>query len=207
MNRVEFMERLRELLADVPQAEKEEAIQYYSDYLNDAGAENEAAALAALGSPEQVADSIRRSLDEEKRRTSVPADGASGRSVRPAGRSTGEIILLILACIFLLPILIPLGLGAVIIAFTFLVCVIVFFGSLVIAGIVVLAVGAALAAFAVANLAAVPSSAVCILGGGLICVGIGLLITLFMCWLAVKTVPALCRGFVGLCSLPFHRKR
>ena len=51
MNRAEFMERLQELLEDIPQAEREDALQYYNDYLDDAGTENENAALAALGSP------------------------------------------------------------------------------------------------------------------------------------------------------------
>ena len=51
---------------------------------------------------------------------------------RPQKRSAGEIILLILACLFLVPVLVPLGLGAVIIAFVFLVCVLVFFACIVI---------------------------------------------------------------------------
>ena len=59
MNRTEFMERLEELLSDVPQEEKRDALRYYNDYLDDAGAENENAALAALVSPENVAEGIR----------------------------------------------------------------------------------------------------------------------------------------------------
>ena len=72
---------------------------------------------------------------------------------------------------------------------------------------VILAAGIALLLFAIANLAAFPSSAVCILGGGMVCAGIGLLMTVLMGWLAAKTMPAMCRGFVSLCSLPFHRKK
>ena len=36
MNRLEFMQRLEALLSDISQSEREEAIQYYNDYLNDA---------------------------------------------------------------------------------------------------------------------------------------------------------------------------
>ncbi len=356
MNRAEFMERLQGLLEDIPQEEREDAIQYYNDYLDDTGAENENAALAALGSPERIADSIRIGLqdgenfgefteegfrmDEGEKREPVPvsgwaektdgektapdekgspgnefhygtgneaagpggngyggpapgmngsgsgpygsgpsgfgpggpggpgsggpgpgkawsgpgygqsqyasgqyhsgpySSGAYGQNLygqnqygqnpcgsrpegnnppgpngnaygpeRSKGRGTGEVILMILACIFLLPILIPLGLGAVIIAFLFLLCVLIFFACMVIGGVTVLAVGGAMVFFSVANLTVFPASAVCILGGGLVCVGIGLLLTLLMCWFAVKTVPALCRGFVNLCSLPFRRKK
>lgn len=222
MNRTEFMERLEELLSDVPQEERRDALRYYNDYLDDAGAENENAALAALVSPENVADSIRAGLQEEEAsgsgRNAVgrPVSGqernAAGRQAtgpeRPGRKGeAGRIILTVLACIFLLPVLIPLGLGAVILAFSFLVCAAVFFASMILSGIVVLVIGVALSLFALVNLAAFPSSAVCILGGGMVCVGIGLLLTLFMCWLAGKTIPAMCRGFVSLCSLPFHRNK
>lgn len=41
MNRLEFMQQLEALLSDISQGEREEALQYYNDYLNDAGVENE----------------------------------------------------------------------------------------------------------------------------------------------------------------------
>ena len=41
MNRQEFMKQLEMLLSDISQAEREEALQYYNDYLDDAGIENE----------------------------------------------------------------------------------------------------------------------------------------------------------------------
>ena len=62
MSRVEFMRRLAELLADVSPAEREEAIQYYNDYFDDAGVENEQSVIASLGSPEQLAKTIKAGL-------------------------------------------------------------------------------------------------------------------------------------------------
>lgn len=62
MNRVEFMRRLEDLLRDVPNSEREEAITYYNDYFNDAGVENEQEIIDALGSPERVADTIKAGL-------------------------------------------------------------------------------------------------------------------------------------------------
>ena len=61
MNRQEFMSRLERCLADIPPGELEEAMQYYRDYLDDAG-EQEQEALDALGTPEQVAESIKLGL-------------------------------------------------------------------------------------------------------------------------------------------------
>ncbi len=64
MNRAEFMSRLAALLQDTPPAEREEAIQYYNDYFDDAGEGNEAGVIAALGSPEEIAKSIKAGLSD-----------------------------------------------------------------------------------------------------------------------------------------------
>lgn len=62
MNRADFMKNLAELLADMSPAEREEAIQYYNDYFDDAGAENEQSVIASLGTPEQLAGTIKAGL-------------------------------------------------------------------------------------------------------------------------------------------------
>ena len=41
MRRAEFMKELEYLLQDIPDEEKEEALAYYRDYLEEAGDENE----------------------------------------------------------------------------------------------------------------------------------------------------------------------
>mgnify|MGYP007010212161 CR=1 FL=1 len=41
MNRKQFMEELRQLLTGISEEERVEALQYYEDYFDDAGAENE----------------------------------------------------------------------------------------------------------------------------------------------------------------------
>lgn len=62
MNRTEFMRQLEILLQSIPQAEREEALQYYNDYFDDAGVENEREVLDALGNPAKVAENIKRDL-------------------------------------------------------------------------------------------------------------------------------------------------
>ena len=64
MNRTEFMNRLERLLWDIPESERREALQYYNDYFNDAGRENEQEGIAALGSPGQVAKIVREGLED-----------------------------------------------------------------------------------------------------------------------------------------------
>ncbi|MBP5222201.1 MAG: DUF1700 domain-containing protein [Lachnospiraceae bacterium] len=65
MNKVGFMSRLEGLLADIPAAEREEALQYYDDYFEDAGAESEEAVIRTLGSPQSIAENIKAELKGE----------------------------------------------------------------------------------------------------------------------------------------------
>ena len=62
MNRKQFMEELSQLLIGISEEERVEALQYYEDYFDDAGAENEASVLRELGSPEKVAAIIKADL-------------------------------------------------------------------------------------------------------------------------------------------------
>lgn len=64
MNRQEFFRRLAYLLKDIPESERRDALEYYNDYFDEAGAENEQKVMEELGSPEQVAQTI---LDDYRR--------------------------------------------------------------------------------------------------------------------------------------------
>lgn len=62
MNRVDFMDQLECLLGSISPAERDEALQYYNDYFDDAGKENEQEVIEALGNPARVAENIKRDL-------------------------------------------------------------------------------------------------------------------------------------------------
>ena len=51
MNREEFLSQLERLLYDIPAQEREEALEYYNGYFDDAGKEKEAEVIQELGSP------------------------------------------------------------------------------------------------------------------------------------------------------------
>lgn len=99
MTRTAFLAALEQLLAPLPEAERKDALSYYEDYLDAAGPENEARAIAELGSPEEVA---RKILDEQ-----TPADNAS-TPVSPARKPRshwrmvlgGGLAVLVLVCFF-----------------------------------------------------------------------------------------------------------
>ena len=64
MDQRQFLEELAHLLQDIPEEERDEALEYYRCYFEDAGIENEASVLEELGSPQQVADSLKRGIDQ-----------------------------------------------------------------------------------------------------------------------------------------------
>ena len=63
MSRVEFMEQLERLLWDIPESDRVDAITYYNNYFDEAGAENEERVLQELGTPEKVAATIKTDLN------------------------------------------------------------------------------------------------------------------------------------------------
>lgn len=88
MNRADFMKNLAELLADMTPAEREEAIQYYNDYFDDAGAENEQSVIESLGTPEQLAKTIKAGLFDGGSAGEFTEKGFSGYEQR----SSNEVL-------------------------------------------------------------------------------------------------------------------
>ena len=62
MNRIGFLRQLEELLRDIPDNERREAMEYYRNYFDDAGPENEQKIIEELGSPAKVAERDRKSV-------------------------------------------------------------------------------------------------------------------------------------------------
>jgi len=73
MNGAEFMKELEYLLSDLPDEEKEDALAYYRDYLEEASAD-EAEVLRELGSPERIAAIIRADIRGDLKDSGVFTD-------------------------------------------------------------------------------------------------------------------------------------
>lgn len=247
MNRYEFIRQLEMLLSDVTPGERSEALQFYNDYFDDAGAENEQEVIKALGSPAKVAATIKADLSgnatgeftetgykdfynknqevvsygqntEQNNfnqgnpyqngtyQNNTDADNAYGGK-RKKEMSGGTIALIVFLCIFAAPFLIPIAGAALVLFLAFLICLAAAFiavgavtFALVVTGIVLIAVG-------IAKMFILPFGGMCLAGGGLVCLGIGILFAILTVWICVEAIPAVFRGVVGLCRRPFNRKR
>lgn len=220
MNRTEYMRQLESLLQNISLTEREEALQYYNDYFNDAGAENEQDVIQALGSPARVAENIRRDLygagygDNEYRRT--PANDRAlveyRQSVRenPAKKSklpTALIVLIVVLCVLASPALIGVGAGLL----GTLVAIVVSWFSLILGiGVAAVALLAILLTLTVVGILCAfqsPLIGVIVLGCGFICGGLGILLMMLTVAMAGIVTPAVCRGAAGLCRRLFGKKK
>lgn len=219
MRREEFLKQLEQLLMDIPESDRLDAIAYYSNYFDEAGPENEERIIRELGSPERVAQTIKGDLGyEEPRGYEEPKGYEEPRSYEePRGYgSTGTyqtepkkkfpwVAVVIIAVLTF-----PLWIG--IVAGLFGVCVGLigaFFGvvfGLLGAGFGLLVGGIVCFVAGLLHIAVNPLEGLVSVGVGAILQSVALLILLLLIWLAFRWLPALCKAVVKGCKGLFHHK-
>lgn len=225
MNRAQFMEQLRKLLSDISEAERNEALDYYENYFDDAGPENEASVIRELGSPGKVAAIIKADLREsnenyaeytergyEDSRTREEAQMLKVRNrrrfergYRAEKRSSSRLILAVILLVFLSPFITGaaggvLGVIAVLALLPFLLVFVVGVGGFA------FLVGAVLCAIiGVGFLAATPAAGMLTIGIGLLLLAAGMVMLVLMIWLIGKVLPMLVRKITDFCHNLLHR--
>ncbi len=121
-----------------------------------------------------------------------------------------KVVLLALLCILAAPIIIPIGLtvGIVVLSIAFsilvtLAALVIGFGS---AAVGCLAAGIVAVIFGFFYLFHAPLAGFVVLGAGLLVLAIGLLFLILTILICGKLLPAVFRGIVQLCGMPFRRK-
>ena len=219
----EFLEQLEKLLNDLPEHDREDALAYYKDYLEEAGPENEAAVIKELGSPEKVAETIKRDVkanDQAEYSECGYSDGSE--PVNPNTPSVKEQkkeekkekqkksfpwALVIVLVIFASPVLIGVA-GALFGVVVSVLATIFGLGialiALVLAGLIG---GLALIVFGMVNLVTTLGLGLLGLGVGILLLAAGLLFLILTVWLLVKAVPAVIRFVVDLLQKLWFRIR
>lgn len=208
MNRIDFMKQLESLLQNISPAEREEALQYYNEYFNDAGAENEQAVIEALGNPAKVAENIKRDINGEagcqkpQNRAVIqyqqPASGVQPEQPKKESIPTWALVLIIIGGILISPAALGiagglLGTLAGVIAGWF--ALIIGFG---VAAVVLFVVLLVLLVTGIMCMWADPLVGVALLGGGLVCGALGILFLMLTVAMAGIVTPAV---FKGICRL------
>lgn len=116
-----------------------------------------------------------------------------------------NILLVILICIFALPVGVPLFFSFFGIALSIVLAIAGILFGFAIAGIVMVPAGIAMV-FAGLFKMGIPYIGLAICGGGLLILGIGILFVLLSVCLCKTVVPAIIRGIVYICRLPFKNR-
>lgn len=209
MNRIEFMRQLESLLQNISPTEREEALQYYNDYFNDAGPESEQDVIEALGNPAKVAENIKRDLygsgygDNVYQRNADKAviqyqSTAAEAKKENNKMSTGMVVLIVILCVLASPIILSVGAAIVSVLFGLLaaaISTIVGFGA---AALVLFVVTVMLLVVGIMCIFYSPLTGVALIGGGLVCGGLSLLFLMLVVAIAGILLPAMCRGIGSL---------
>lgn len=212
MTRKEYMEQLKKYLKRLPKEDYDNAIEYFSEYFDEAGPENEQQVMEELGQPKEAArelllnllqESVGDSKDiTEKKTAALPAAGSyygesshahsrtdsgnlstTGYSTSAGKkRSPGKIILLAFLVICASPVSI-----ALLFAGLAVLAAVIF--SMAVTGVSAIAGGIVLTGFGVTLIARSLAAACMMVGSGFLMAGAGILVgvlTIYICkWCAM----------------------
>ena len=203
MDRAEFLRQLERLLQGISPTEREEALQYYNSYFDDAGAENEQEVIRALGSPARVAENIKSGLFESgivETRQQSRVEESREKSTSKSGMPAWAIVLIVLACVCAAPVIVPVALGIIGTLFGVIVAWFAIIFGFGVAAVALFAVLVFLVVLGCMCFVVEPLVSVALMGGGLICGGLGVLFLMLTVAMAGIVTPAV---FRGICRL-FH---
>ena len=169
MNRQDFMNQLAAELSKLPKEEVQAAMEYYSEYFDEAGPEREQQAIKDLGSPSKIVTQIK--ADYAVRQLDEPGNSRSAKKGLTA-------LLWVVLGVFAAPVALPVAIALGICAFA------VFFCALVVLVALIVSLGACCLggiAFVAAGIAGLGAS----LSGSLFLIGIGLVASGIMALLCV----------------------
>jgi uncharacterized membrane protein len=172
MNKEQFLFQLRQELSSLPEEEVDNALEYYQEYLEDAGPENEDAAIASWCSPSKIASRLRAEYEMKQ----VVSNQSNKKGL--------SAVWVAVLAIFASPIAIPLAATLVVLVLTLALVVIVL---IVCMGIVAFSVAISGLVSVAAGLGLITSSFSTFLfytGSGLVLVGIGVGICPFIVWVS-----------------------
>ena len=196
MNRNEFMRRLEILLSDISKEERDEALQYYRDYFEDAGAEHEAEVIRELESPEKVAETIKADLKREFQDVQEPPKTSNGL----------KILLIVLIVLIGAPIILPVGFGLVVAVLGIVIAAFSFFAGLVLGAVAIMGAGLVVIVVGIPLLVVALPAGLLSVGSGLLIFVVGLIGTAATVKLCMVMYPAMFRILVNICRWPFYHK-
>ena len=195
MNKQAFMQELENRLRHLTDEDKLDALEYYSEYIDDLNLPPEGDVCVYLGTPKEVARQIIAQTTERK---------IEEQQEKKTTKGFGSIIWLAILGIFASPIVLPLAIAAVVIFISFIITI----GSIVfafgVAGAACAAAGALVAIIGIVT----PGFAqkFIAIGSGLFTCGLGIMFLLFTSVLA-KLMVKMVSGIIKKMAARHARKK
>ena len=189
MTRNEYMEQLKKYLKRLPKEDYDNAIEYFSEYFDEAGAENEQQVMEELGQPKEAAGELLLNLLQE----------TTTHSPAKTKRSPGKIILLAFLVLCASPVSLALLIGALGVLFAVVVVIATVIFSLGVTCAATVAGGIMLSGFGATLIFKSVAAACMMVGGGFLMAGAGILIgvlTIYICKWCATGIGRLVNGFV-----------
>ena len=189
MTRKEYMKQLKKYLKRLPKEDYDNAIEYFSEYFDEAGAENEQQVMKELGEPKEAAGELLLNLLQE----------TTTHSPAKTKRSPGKIILLAFLVLCASPVSLALLIGALGVLFAVVVVIAAVIFSLGVTCAATVAGGIMLAGFGATLIFKSVAAACMMVGGGFLMAGAGILIgvlTVYICKWCATGIGRLVNGFV-----------
>ena len=180
MTREEYLRQLQHYLKRLPKEDYDSAMEYFTEYFEEAGPEGEQAVIAELGTPKQAASELLRNLLNEQ-------------IVQPRERrSVGAVLMIALLAICAAPIALPLAIAATAILFAMVLVIASAVLCVLLLGVCGILVGGKLILIGLASAGSSVPGMCMLLGLGLLGIGLGILLSMVLI--------ALCR-MIGLLLL------
>ena len=209
MSKDTYLARLEALLAGIPPEERQAAMEYYTDYLEDAGPEGEQAAMDHLGSPEKVAAAILEGLSgdtfggewtEKGYEASAPHRDVpdSREKIQKRERKKRGIlgILILVAVMAFCGIPVFTIIASVALAAAAAVVTVCFGGIVVVLALAV--AGIALIISGLIKIVTSPGMGAMLAGSGFLCLAAALLLLLLCLWMFRTVIPGILNGISRL---------
>ena len=180
MTRQEYMEQLKKYLKRLPKEDYENAIEYFSEYFDEAGSQKEQQVMKELGEPKEAArelllnllqESVENDQDIVEEKAAVQPEAASGGKKR----SPGKIILLAILVLCASPVSLALLVGVLAVLLAVVVTATAVIFSLGITSIAATAGGIVTVGFGATLVLKSAAAACMMIGGGFLMAGIGIL--------------------------------
>lgn len=217
MSREEFLKELELLLQDISVDEREEALRFYTSYFEEAGEEKEEDIILELKSPEEVAKSIKQNLESEEEKVYFSEHGFQDEdrfekqetvihTPVVENKSGLHIVLLILLCIFAIPIGLPLLISAFAVFISLFVVGLSLFLGFGFSCVICVMLGFVLFVIGISQVPVFPFVSLALIAGGLITFGVGVLLGLIAV-LSFQLMPWMIKGCIAICRMPFKNRR